>query len=123
MVGAGKRARRTPLAPPPDSRRQRAMRWGMLGVAVAALTWRLARLGISTLAQREPATLSGGELQRVIVAGALAMEPELLLLDEPTAELDPEGADVLWRLLQTLAHKEGTSVIVATSDIDAVPLF
>ena len=89
----------------------------------SAVDRELGRLGISTLAQREPATLSGGELQRVIVAGALAMEPELLLLDEPTAELDPEGADVLWRLLQTLAHKEGTSVIVATSDIDAVPLF
>ena len=45
MVGVGKRARRTPLAPPPDSRRQRAMRWGMLAVAVVALALRLAWRG------------------------------------------------------------------------------
>ncbi len=80
----------------------------------------LRRLEIEGLQTRDPATLSGGELQRVILAGILAMEPELILLDEPTAELDPAGARMTWRLLRSLAG-EGQAVLVATSDLDALP--
>jgi energy-coupling factor transporter ATP-binding protein EcfA2 len=80
----------------------------------------LARLDIAQLAGRDPATLSGGELQRVILAGILAMDPALLLCDEPTAELDPAGARMVWRLVRALAA-EGKAVIVATSDLDALP--
>jgi energy-coupling factor transporter ATP-binding protein EcfA2 len=86
----------------------------------AAVTRALRRLDVAHLAERDPATLSGGELQRVILAGIVAMEPELLLLDEPTAELDPQGAVRVWRLVRELAA-EGTSVLVATSDLDALP--
>ena len=78
------------------------------------------RLGLEDLASRDPTTLSGGELQRVIVAGILAMRPTLLLLDEPTAELDPFGARSLWELVRTLAS-EGTAILVATSELDALP--
>jgi energy-coupling factor transporter ATP-binding protein EcfA2 len=80
----------------------------------------LERLHIAGLASRDPATLSGGELQRVIIAGILAMDPGLLLLDEPTAELDPGGARAVWRLVRELA-REGKAVVVATSDLDALP--
>jgi energy-coupling factor transporter ATP-binding protein EcfA2 len=80
----------------------------------------LGRLEISELAPRDPATLSGGELQRVIIAAILAMDPALLLCDEPTAELDPAGARAVWRLLRRLAG-EGKAVLVATTDLDAVP--
>jgi energy-coupling factor transporter ATP-binding protein EcfA2 len=80
----------------------------------------VSRLGLEDLASRDPTTLSGGELQRVIVAGILAMRPTLLLLDEPTAELDPCGARSLWELVRTLAS-EGTAIIVATSELDALP--
>ncbi|HEV2752018.1 MAG TPA: ABC transporter ATP-binding protein [Gemmatimonadales bacterium] len=80
----------------------------------------VARLGIEHLVARDPTTLSGGELQRVIVAGILAMRPTLLLLDEPTAELDLAGARTLWELVRALAS-EGTAILVATSDLDALP--
>ncbi len=80
----------------------------------------LTRLEIDSLSARDPATLSGGELQRVILAGILAMEPELILLDEPTAELDPAGARMTWRLLRTLAG-EGKAIVAASSDLDALP--
>ena len=80
----------------------------------------LEQLEIGALAQRDPGTLSGGELQRVIIAGILAMDPALLLFDEPTAELDPAGAALAWRLARTLAAL-GKSILVATSDLDALP--
>ena len=80
----------------------------------------VSRLGLEALVSRDPTTLSGGELQRVIVAGILAMRPALLLLDEPTAELDPTGARSLWELIRTLA-REGTAIVVATSELDALP--
>lgn len=83
----------------------------------------LARLEVTQLAARDPATLSGGELQRVILAGVLAMEPALLLLDEPTAELDPAGAALVWRLVRELARADERCVLVATSDLDAIPAF
>jgi energy-coupling factor transporter ATP-binding protein EcfA2 len=80
----------------------------------------LTRVDVAHLRDRDPGTLSGGELQRVILAGVLAMEPAILLLDEPTAELDPAGAALVWRLIRELAQ-EGMAVVVATSDIDALP--
>jgi len=83
----------------------------------AAAERALERLGVLGLAARDPATLSGGELQRVIVAAALAQEPDLLLLDDPAAELDPAGADALYALLPELAAA-GAAVLVATPDTE-----
>lgn len=82
---------------------------------MATVMCQLERLGIAHLKDRDPATLSGGELQRVIVASALALEPDLLLLDDPAAELDPAGADALYSLLPAVAA-EGAAVVVATPD-------
>jgi len=81
------------------------------------VTRQLERLDAGHLAERDPATLSGGELQRVIVASALALEPDLLLLDDPAAELDPAAADALYDLLKEVA-REGAAILVATPDID-----
>jgi energy-coupling factor transporter ATP-binding protein EcfA2 len=74
-------------------------------------------LGVGRLAERDPATLSGGELQRVVVASVLAMGPRLLLLDDPAAELDPAGADALYALLPALA-KQGVALLVAAPDVE-----
>ena len=72
-------------------------------------------LRIEQLAGREPSQLSGGELQRVVVAAALAMEPDVLALDDPAAELDPEAADALYATLPVIAAA-GTGVLLATPD-------
>ncbi len=76
----------------------------------------MALVGIESLADRDPRTLSGGELQRAMLAGVTAMDPEVLLLDEPTLELDPEGARMVYRLLPVLARER--TVVLATTDVD-----
>ena len=82
----------------------------------------LAAVGISALAEREIETLSLGERKRASLAGVLAMAPRVLLLDEPTAGLDPEGERALCETLRALAAS-GITQIVATHAIDLVPRF
>jgi len=75
----------------------------------------LVRLGIANLADREPLTLSGGEQQRVAIASIVVMGTSLLVLDEPTAQLDPVGAADVGALLAELA-RGGTAVLVVEHD-------
>lgn len=69
------------------------------------------------LLQRYPSELSGGQLQRVVIAMALGFQPKLLLLDEPTTALDPASKEELIRLLQDLQQKLGFSMLFVTHDI------
>jgi peptide/nickel transport system ATP-binding protein len=71
----------------------------------------------SALLNRYPSELSGGQLQRVVVAMALSFEPSLLLLDEPTTALDPEAKKVMIELLRTLQEKMGFSLLFVTHDM------
>ncbi len=77
----------------------------------------LAVLGIENLAEREPRRLSGGQAQLVVIASLLAMRPEHLVLDEPTAQLDPEGTRLVGEALRGLAAT-GTALLVVEHKTD-----
>ncbi|HMJ60866.1 MAG TPA: ABC transporter ATP-binding protein, partial [Bryobacteraceae bacterium] len=79
----------------------------------------IARCDIAHLAERNANTLSGGERQRVLIARSLAVEPEFILLDEPTANLDVEHSLEVLDLCRTLAAS-GQVVVLATHDLNAV---
>ena len=81
----------------------------------------LGLLGIEYLRHRAPHHLSGGEKKRVAIAGVLAMEPEVLVMDEPTAGLDPRGRDDLVRFVNSLAKQYGMTVIFSTHELDLIP--
>jgi len=73
----------------------------------------------SELLERFPPELSGGQLQRVVIAMALSNRPKLLLLDEPTTALDPDTRVLIIELLKKLQEKEGFKILFVTHDISA----
>ena len=79
--------------------------------------------GVKELRDRPTHALSHGQKKRVAIAGVLAMEVELMVLDEPTAGLDPQGSSEIMKLLPTLSERLGMTIIIATHDIDIVPLY
>ena len=76
----------------------------------------LDKVGLKHKLFNMPHELSGGEQQRIVVARALLNEPELILADEPTGNLDPETSDEILYLLRDLSKEQNTAVILATHD-------
>ncbi|ADU52343.1 cobalt ABC transporter, ATPase subunit [Thermaerobacter marianensis DSM 12885] len=72
------------------------------------------------LGRRSPFSLSGGQMRRVAIAGVLAMMPRMLVLDEPTAGLDPRGRESLVELLLRLHREAGIAVVLVSHDVDEV---
>ncbi len=98
-----------------------------LGLSATAMRRRveetLDALGIAHLRRRAPMTLSGGERQRVAIAGALAAAPSALVLDEPTSQLDPQGAEDVLAAIARLNSDLGTTVLLAEHRLErAAPL-
>jgi tungstate transport system ATP-binding protein len=77
----------------------------------------LAAAGLSALAAARARTLSGGEMQRVALARALVIEPRVLLLDEPTANLDPANVAIIEAAVRELHARQGTTIVLATHNL------
>ncbi|GAA3724994.1 ATP-binding cassette domain-containing protein [Salinactinospora qingdaonensis] len=82
------------------------------------VAWALAALGITDLADHPTHLLSYGQRKRVALAGAVAIRPQVLILDEPTAGLDPAGVESLLETLEELRASSGTTFVVSTHDVD-----
>ncbi len=80
--------------------------------------WALTAVGAADLAGRQINTLSDGERQKVMIARALAQEPALILLDEPTAYLDLPRRVEIMRILRQLARQEGRAILLSTHDLE-----
>src|SRR5512136_3062236 len=87
------------------------------------VTAALAQVEMSEAARKDIHALSYGQKKRVCIAGLLAMGHEVLLLDEPTAGLDPMGEYRMMELLTRLNREEGVTIVMATHSVDLVPIF
>ena len=79
-------------------------------------------VGMQDFKEREPARLSGGQKQRVAVAGVVALRPDIIILDEATSMLDPEGRLDLIQTVKKIKDKNGLTVISITHDLDEIAL-
>lgn len=83
----------------------------------------MTRTGVSVLRDKPTHALSYGQKKRVAIAGVLVMEPSVMILDEPTAGLDPQGVSDIMTLLRDIRKSLGVTIILATHDMDIVPLY
>ena len=84
------------------------------------VAWALDAVDLNDYRDRNPSRLSGGEKQRVAIAATLAMRPQVLILDEPTANLDPGGKAAVFSVLLRLARERRIAILLATQDIERV---
>ena len=82
----------------------------------------LSFVGMMDFKDREPARLSGGQKQRVAIAGIIAMRPSILILDEATSMLDPEGRQELIQSIEDIRQQYGMTVLSITHDLDEVAM-
>lgn len=96
------------------------------GISYSEMTNRvteaLALVGMTAFKTREPARLSGGQKQRVAIAGALATRPKILIFDESTSMLDPDGRQELLETIQKIRRQFDMTIISITHDLDEVAL-
>ncbi len=83
----------------------------------------LATVGMSGFGDKPPHFMSLGQKKRVALAGVLAMQPEVIIMDEPTSNLDPRATSDILHLLLQLNKEKGITLLLATHDVDMVPLF
>ena len=98
-----------------------------LGVPREAMLPRVAEVlalaGLADLAERSPYALSGGQQQRVALASVLVMRPKVLVLDEPTSQLDPVGTREVFETLHQLARASGTTVVLVEQKLEWVAVY
>lgn len=100
----------------------RATGWGDNAKMRARLSEVLMRVGLGSVEKKMPHQLSGGEQQRIVIARALLNEPQILIADEPTGNLDPEVAYGIMRIFQQI-NKSGTAILMATHSYGLIKKF
>ncbi len=83
----------------------------------------MALVGINDLAERSPLALSGGQMQRVAIASVLAMHPRVLVLDEPTSQLDPIGSREVFNAVRSLSQEGGMTVVMIEHKLEWIAAF
>jgi len=86
---------------------------------IERIDYSLNLLDIYKLKDRNPFDLSGGQMQRMAIASIIAMKPDVIVLDEPTSQLDPQGSEEVFKAVQTLS-KEGMTVIIVEHKIEKI---
>ena len=99
------------------------MKWGISEKDVEVVNKVIDMLGLNELAFRRLTQLSGGELQKVIIARALAQEPKIILLDEPTNNLDLKNQIEVMRILEKIVKEHGISAIITMHDLNVASLY
>ncbi len=94
------------------------MKWGLTGEDYALCDQMLNRVGMEEFKLRYIHELSGGEAQKVMLARAFVQQPRLLLLDEPTSNLDPKNQYEMMRVVWEMAHEHGITVLVVIHDLN-----
>ncbi len=98
-----------------------------LGIAPAEIeervTWALHAVGLADYRPRASLRLSGGEKQRLAIASMLAMRPQVLVLDEPTASLDPAGKSAVFKVLAELRERHAITIVMATQELERIARF
>ena len=87
------------------------------------ITESLKLVGLEGFEERSPFEISGGQQQRLAMASALAMKPEILILDEPTSNLDPIGKEEVFSVTRSLNLEEGLTVIIAEHEVEVIAEF
>ncbi len=85
--------------------------------------WALKVVGLEGNEERAPAALSGGEKQRLAIASVLAMRPDIIVLDEPTSQLDPLGTEEVFRVISELRSTYGMTIIISSHKMDEIIRF
>ena len=87
------------------------------------IDWAARTVGIEGLLDRSPFELSGGQKQRVAIAAVLAMTPDVLVLDEPTASLDPRGKQEVFAVVRDLRRQRGMTIVMVEQDAECIAEF
>jgi len=87
------------------------------------VSWALKVVRLEQHADRQPTALSGGQKQRLAIAAAIAMKPKILVLDEPTSQLDPVGTEEVFTVIKALKDEYGMTVIIATHKSEEIAKF
>lgn len=87
------------------------------------VSWALKVVRLEQYAERHPTALSGGQKQRLAIAAAIAMKPKVLVLDEPTSQLDPIGTEEVFNVIKELKDNYGITVVIATHKSEEIAKF